>query len=184
MVELLLFTYTPDIRYHWTQKWIIPGGVLLTHGSRNSSFRCQSFPPPAFNVSQVSWQQLGGLKITHNHNHTCLPYWLTGNLLLSALLSHSRPRVLLFQTLIIDLQFDSFPEVIILPPIFWYWSQMFRSKHKKKCNHPSRCLGISRCVLCKDMPLADGWDPSSLEVRLDLNRDFLLPASLCISKTH
>lgn len=57
-----LFTYVPDMRYHSVQKWISPGGVFLTHGSRNSSVRCQSFFPLALDVSQVSWQQLEGRK--------------------------------------------------------------------------------------------------------------------------
>lgn len=120
-----------------------------------------------------------GTKITHNHNHTCLPYWLTGNLLLSALLSHSRPRVLLFQTSIIDIQSDSFPEVIILP-LFSDIDPKCLGKSGKKCSQLSRCVGISRCVLYRDMPLGDGCDSVSFEVILSQNKNFLPSASLCV----
>ena len=125
-----------------------------------------------------------GTKITHNHNHTCLPYWLTGNLLLSALLSPSRPRVLLFQTSIIDIQSDSFPEVIILPLFSDIDPKCLGKSVKKKCSQPSRCLGISRCVLSIGMPLGDGGVSGSFEVILSRNRNFLPHASFCISKTH
>lgn len=173
-----LVTYVPDMSYHSVQKWMSPGGVFLTHGSRNSSVRCQSFLLLALDVSQVSWQQLEEQK---SLIITITPASLSG---LQAI-SFSQFFCHITELGVTFLNFNYRHSIWQLPctlscPLFSNIDPTCLGKIVKDptCGQPSICLAESRCVVHRDSLGLWLWC-SELWGDIESNRVFLLLASHC-----
>lgn len=133
------------------QKWISPGGVFLTHDSRNPSVRCQSSPFPRLWCLTGFLTTIRGEKITHNHHHTCLPYWLPGNFLLSVPFCHIAELGVAFPNFnyrhsVWQLHWTlSCPLISDIDP-----TCLGKIVKAATCGLPSVCLAGSRCVMYTD----------------------------------
>lgn len=117
-----------------------------------------------------------GMKITHNHNHTFLPYWLTGNFLLAVFCHIADPGVAFPN-------FNYRHSVWQLPwtlscPLFSDIDPTCLGKIVKAttCGQPSICLAGSRCVMHTDSLGLWLWC-CELWGDIESNRVFILLAS-------